>query len=387
MFLRLPYTLPKFQLKRFITFQSFEAEEWQSKLQSLNNLSYYTDKKLPNLIRNYYHIHAGARLSGVNTIWSSDKTIIDSLNRLSRYVTKLDKDNTVLLARNLSLMGIKNHEIWKIIETHIVKSTISECIPNDIIALVQSLSSIERDEPKVWTEIENFLMKNFYPTMRFDSSRCSNLLLGFKTVNQGTPELIQHIINNLCDKAFEFKSRDIGKIFKALTYEENFPKELLNKICQRISEVKENLLEYDLQRTLGGLVRYGANDKAIFEMEEHALENMKTLSLYHISVIAFTYAKYKEKEIQIKGDRQNFMKSMELYFTKHNARILSTTTGISKDVQELRLMWAFSKTRDFSNLPLWGNYSKNFQNIQYLSGESQFYVEDLEISMKNAGLL
>lgn len=387
MFLRLCNAIPKFQLKRCITFDRFEAEEWHVKLQNLNNLSYYTDQKLPNLIRNYYHIHIGAKQSGVNTIWSQDQTIIDSLDRLSKYITKLDKDNMVLLIRNLSIMGIKNHDIWKTIETHVVKNTISQCMPYDIIAIVQSLSSLERDEKKVWDAIESFLKNKFYPGSKFDASRCSNLILGFKTVNQGTTEIIQHIVKNLCDKAKELNARDIGKIFKAFTYEENFPVDLLNKIGERVSEVKENLLEYDLQRALSGFIRYGANDKVICEIEEHALKNMNSLSLYNISVIAFTYAKFKENEIQIKSDRQSFMQDMESYFALHKARILNTAKGKSKDLQELRLMWSFSKTGTFSNLPLWTNYAKSLPSLQHLKAESSDFLEDLEKSMKTKGLL
>ena len=333
---------------------------------TLANPSNFNNENIYKVIRAYYFSFSSARLEKKTIRWSEDEVINNSLKLLTPMVKSLSAENLLLLIKNISLLNIKNADLWKEIEVAFLNNAYKLMRTEEIPGVAASFSGAYRENPEIWQTIENVILKEVYPSQQFNARGSSDLLKAFTYINQGSEDLYNALVQNFTDCVNDTSMKDITKVLLVHARLKRIDKSLLDLILDRALVIKEEIYFGNISTIMGTSISLGIDSTHLDALEEEALKHLPSLQLYHISNLSFNYGKYLESEIAAPGKRKEFLKKIEKTYCKHYKQLLEKdrSESTAKLTSQIKLFWGLSKGDIMNEIEAWKSFSNELNNAK-----------------------
>lgn len=322
----------------------------------LSNFQNFTADNYSNMIKKLFFIYRNEFKEKFPDDLKKELTKRGVFNSFGLVVEKFSHDQIAELARNLGNLRANDNFLWGKIETQVIKKLYKTMTPNNIVAVLDGSMKCKWTSKVLYEAIEDYILNNFYPNNQFTAEQVSTILFSFHLSGRGSNVLYSRLTENMINVVENFNARQLHRAFAYFAAQEQPNAEAIIALSTQALRLKCDFSGVKLEKLLSNLIKVGADEEVISEIEVEVLQKIGTLGLSDFSRISQNYAKQYGSVITENNQKRKLLKEIEKFYSEHRKELIVGYIGGNVEVVISRLMWGLAKGNIMENLPLWKSF-------------------------------
>ncbi|OMJ72008.1 hypothetical protein SteCoe_29652 [Stentor coeruleus] len=346
----------------------------------------YTLDKISKVIRGYFFLFTSNKNQEVKHHWANDPIVVESIKKITPLIPTMSPDHILLLISNLSILRVKDQEIWTSLESAFINTAHKSAYPENLPSMSVSFANAGRKNSELWFLIEEKIMTEVYPEHQFNARGVSDLFKAFGESRYGSEKFYEKLKENALATIDAMTAIDLMKILNVHSLLRAINPDFLEVLLSKSLEIITNFGTPYKYNLLESTIILGGKDKYLDIFEKSVLEVMSQIRFVNFAVLSGAYGRLDSSKKN--ENRKNFMVVLEQEYCKKRDTMLKTSRANSI-FREVRIFWGFSKFDLCSNQEVWKAFLKDFAGInkEDLTDSMKNVVEELEIYGKEKNLI
>ena len=203
---------------------------------------------------------------------------------------------------------IYDENLWKALETAVILK-INDLKDRQLYDVLSSFSKYKNTSDKLWKELEKVIVNNFCPKHNMQAVIVGQIISTFNKINLLNQNFLQVLEQQVLRVYLNFDGTDTSRILNIYTMSEIGSDELMKNLCKQAKLSLPTMDWHSATVSLVCFIKLGRGDQ-VEPFENYLTLMFPRLSLYHISIIFFTYSKCIPIPLKNNTERRKFIMSL-----------------------------------------------------------------------------